>query len=208
MDWVSVLVSGLGASFLSVLAAAASTWFFSIRTEHKRQQGVRALVAQELMQNETTVRLLIGEFKQIQRQADIRLVVFLLQRRKQLIPWQQARWLLPDVGVAFSLAELTKLTEWYVKLDHLTYLHYTTVDAADSVARAFSPPRSIPEDTATTLMGQLQAAIDFAESMLQNSPESPDSRFEKDRGMKQYVQGLKQRFENELRMLQRDHPLE
>ena len=189
MDWLPTFMS----SIVAVAASAAFTWLFNFGAERHRRQGVRALVAQELLQNKTTVHVLIGELKQMQGQSTVRAVIHALKRRRQPIPWQQARWLLSDVGVAFSPVELTQLTEWYVKLDHLTYLQGSLVDSAETINEKFTSDRAIPEDIAAMLMEQLKATIDFAEDMLAHGPELPDTRLNRDRGVKKYVQKLVRR---------------
>ena len=189
MDWLPTIVS----SIVAVVVSAAFTWFFNLRTERRRRLGIRALLAQELMQNETTVRVLLGELKRIESGGSVGYIVSSLQRRTKSIPWQTSRWLLPGVGIAFSPTELTELTEWYVKLDHLTYLHHSLVDSVDLIAEKFKAQRAIPEGTANALKGFLKAAIDFAEGMLTHKPKLPDARLHQGRDMKVYVQNLVRR---------------
>ncbi len=119
MDWLAVL----GPSILAVMGAAAFTLLFSVRTEHQRRRGIHALATQELWHNQVKLRTLRAALETTLQYDDARLSAADFRATASSPRWYRTRWVLPDVGVAFSREELTRLSEWYVGLDGLTFLY-------------------------------------------------------------------------------------
>lgn len=190
MDWLVAW----GPSILAVVVAAAFTWLFGYSNERQHRQGVRALVAQELWQNESAVRVFTGSLKLTvdESKGNALFLVRALHLHNYLIPWQRARWLLPDVGVAFKPRELTELTEWYVGLDQLTFLYDDYMHYVDQVTQTLSPGGNISNDVAKALFELHEGVITFAEKIAAKTPPIPDPRLERDREMQQYAEKLKQ----------------
>lgn len=188
MDWLLVW----GPSILAVVVAAGFTWAFGAVNEWQHREGIRTLLSQELWHNESSVMALRGYLKMLEDTGNLRIVVQVLRDRQSLPPWQRARWDLPDVGAALNREELTRFTEWYVKLDYLVFLYDGLMNDA-AKAPLIGKPAKVPEPTATAFMDVLRSVITFADDMIAHAPPLLDQKLLRDPKMQKYGQELLER---------------
>lgn len=182
MDWLAVL----GPSILGVIGGAAVNLVIVVRTERRRRRGVRMLVTQELWHNQTILIVLRAELETSLQYDDACLSVADFRATAGLPRWQRVRWELPDVDVAFDLTNLTRVSEWYVKLEGLTLLY-------DRLMKQVVHLNNVTQEQGAGVVEQIKGMVDYVADLLANPPPLPDERLERDRGMKRYVRDLLER---------------
>lgn len=135
MDWLTTWGPVVVAAVVSVVMAAGFTWLFGWRNERQHRRGVRALVGLEIMHNRLAVERIKEFAEELLNTGDvdaIRRTLLASAKVSELSGWHRTRWDLPDVGVAFTYAELGKLTVWYYGLDSLTRAYEWLVSYAQA----------------------------------------------------------------------------
>jgi hypothetical protein len=185
VDWLQVW----GPSIVAVIVATALSGLLGKWTEHQRRQGVCALLSSEILHNTTALIVLQGNLDRLAAQFDDPRVALAVFRSTAKSPqWQTMRWCLPEVGVAVQMAVLLRLTEWYNDLDQMTFLYDHLVGVVmrlDLRQRDEKMNRAAQAD-----VQEMKRLAELADNLVRNTPPLPDTRFEGDPGVKQYVKDL------------------
>src|SRR5258707_12061148 len=92
-----------GPSILAVIVATALSGGMSRHIEHERRQGIRALLSQELLHNETALNILARRLEMLINAGNIRHTLANFSTNATPPHWERSRWSLPDVGAALKL---------------------------------------------------------------------------------------------------------
>ncbi|MGH2504808.1 MAG: hypothetical protein ACRDID_20045 [Ktedonobacterales bacterium] len=187
MSWLPIW----GPSVLAVIVSAVFTLIFGwIRTRQHRQ-GIRALIAQEVLQNQTMLLGYKTSLHTCLEEGEPTRIASAFYSSSQPPRVQHARWDLSDVGESFGVAELTRLAEWYTKLEGLCFLHALT---ADMLTRLIAQNKAITTEQAQGIVEHLAGVLKYTESLLNNPPPLPDKRVQpSNKAMRAYLEDLQQR---------------
>lgn len=186
MSWLPIW----GPSIAAVVVSALFTISFGVFRYWRHQRGIRALVSQEVLHNQTALLAFRESLLACLREGEPDRIVSAFYSTMSAPIWSHARWDLSDVGETFSPPELLRLAEWYVKLDGLAFLYYRASEMLMRLVTRRSPS-GITLEQAQGMVVHITGLVDYANSLITDPPPLPDARFRHDsRSVRSYMEEL------------------